>query len=198
MVLIMLTTSMIRGGHTQTIVTVTQLFRLRPRMASGQSLGQRHIPTPRGTLGGPVEQVWIRLEVGVQTQGGAAHHDSDAVTVSGRGELSRNQSPQPSQRQWWGALAAHLTVERMRHTHFHATVNGFDVNEGTHIGLLDRRRLGDRHRRDKTAKARWLLEVDEGWDNWLSEAGPVRLTNNTAGLCNATANSSCHRIRTLR
>ena len=30
------------------------------------------------------------------------------------------------------AVAAHLAVERMRHTHFHATVDGFDGNEATH------------------------------------------------------------------
>ena len=53
--------------------------------------------------GGPDEQVRIRLEVGVQTEGGAAHHDPDVFTVVGHGELSRDQSPQTPQPQWWRA-----------------------------------------------------------------------------------------------
>ena len=104
----------------------------------GQTIGERKIRKPNSALGGADEQIGIRLEVGVQTQRGAPHHDSHVVAVIGCGEFSGDESPQPPQPGGCRALPAHLAVERMRHPHLHAAVDAVERDQATRVGLLDR------------------------------------------------------------
>ena len=127
-----------------------------------QSIGQREIGEPHGAPGGSDKQVRIRFEIGVQTQGGAAHHNAHVVTIIGFGEFGGNQPPQPAQPGGRRALAAHLAVERMGHPHLHPRVDGFQRDQPTHVGLLDRRRVGDpRQRRqpDRLADSQHIHDV---------------------------------------
>ena len=62
-----------------------------------ESIGEGQIRQPDRAMGCPHEQVGVGCEVGVQTQCGAAHHDSDVVAVIGCGELGGDESAQPPQ-----------------------------------------------------------------------------------------------------
>ena len=63
----------------------------------GESVGEGEVCQPDGAVRRPEEQVRIRFQVGVETQGGAAHDDSHVIAVIGRGEFGSDQSAQPSQ-----------------------------------------------------------------------------------------------------
>jgi hypothetical protein len=72
--------------------------KIRFRTATGagcrfsESSGERQIRQPDGALRCADEQVGVGREVGVETQGGAAHHDLYVVVVIGGGEFVGNQS----------------------------------------------------------------------------------------------------------
>ena len=118
------------------------------RSASGRSASQT---APWAAL---TSRSGSGLEVGVETQCGAAHHDSHVVAVIGCGEFGGDQSPQPPQPGGCRASAAHLAVERMRHPHLHTAIDGFERDEATRVGLLDRRRIGDPRQRPPARSAR--------------------------------------------
>src|SRR5277367_5346259 len=92
-------------------------FRLPTSAAScfSESIGERQIRQPDGTLGRPDEQVGVRREVGVETQRGAAHQDLYVVVVIGCGEFRGNQSAKPPQLGGRRAPSAYLAVQRVRH-----------------------------------------------------------------------------------
>src|SRR5262249_24482757 len=52
-----------------------------------QTIGETVVCKPHPGLGGPDEEVRIRLEVGVKAQHGAPHDNSRVVTVSGCGKF---------------------------------------------------------------------------------------------------------------
>jgi len=71
-------------------------IRFRPAAGAGcrfrESSGERQIRQPDGALCCADEQVGVGCEIGVDTQGGAAHHDLYVVVVVGGGEFGGNQS----------------------------------------------------------------------------------------------------------
>ena len=85
----------------------------------------------------------IGVKVGVQHQRGTAHHDSCVVTTITSCEFPRDESPQSPQSGRWRTFLAHLAVQRVRDPYFHGAVNLLEGDQATHIGLLDRGRIGD-------------------------------------------------------
>jgi hypothetical protein len=87
--------------------------------------------------GGADKQARVGLEVGVETQGGTTHHNSHVVSIFGRGKFGGDQSTQPPNPGGRRALPANLAIKRVRHPHFHASVDLVQVDETAGLGFLD-------------------------------------------------------------
>ena len=89
--------------------------------------------TPRRAL----EQIRVRLEVGIQAQRAAPNHYSHVVAVVARCKFTGQVAPQPPQPRLRRSPTPHLAVKRVRDPDLDAPVDLGDANQAADIRLLD-------------------------------------------------------------